>query len=93
MYEIFDRFMANDTWFKNHGSEDRDFLTVLYKVVWSDEFSPDQMRKYFRSKFTDDQLTHFNRAIDRYCNYAWAVKEFLRYNNVPRPSLRSGDHD
>ena len=28
--------------------------------------------------------SYFAQTIDRYCDDAWAVKNFLRYNNVQR---------
>jgi hypothetical protein len=87
MYEVFDSFIKVSTWHTRHPNDERRFLTALAEVVWSDEFNPDQMRDYFRSKLNispNDHESEFAKDIDRYCSDAWAVKDFLKYNNVPR---------
>jgi hypothetical protein len=57
-------------------------------VVWSNDFDPDQMADYLREKLNlppEDRGSYFAQTIDRYCDDAWAVKDFLKYNNAPRP--------
>jgi hypothetical protein len=63
------------------------FHLALGKVVWSNDFDPDQMADYLREKLSlppEDRGSYFAQTIDRYCDDAWAVKNFLRYNNVQR---------
>lgn len=85
MYEAFDSFINVDTWYTLHSTDEQRFYEALKKVVWSDEFNPDQMAKYFRTKLKisdEDYRSHFAKAIDRYRDDAWAVKDFLKFNNV-----------
>jgi hypothetical protein len=88
MYDVFDLFISTDTWYTRHASDEQRFMTALYKVVWDDEFNPDKMRGYLRTKLnlSDDHHGHFSNAIDRYTADAWAVKDFIRHNAVERPS-------
>jgi hypothetical protein len=53
--------------------------------VWLDGFNPDRMADYLRDKLkiaTNDHASDFAKAVVRYRDDAWAVKDFLKYNNV-----------
>lgn len=85
MYEVFDGFIDVPTWHTRHAFDEQRFHEALNKVVWSDEFNADQMAEYFRTKLKialEDHESHFAKAIDRYRDDAWAVKDFLKHNNL-----------
>lgn len=68
MYEVFDNFLSTDTWYKAHPSDERRFYGALAAVVWSDQFNPDQMRRYMRDKKNipaDDHKSKFAKTIDQ----------------------------
>jgi hypothetical protein len=46
MYEVFDNFLATDTWHVRHPNDEHNFYLPLDKFVWSDDFNPDQMAAY-----------------------------------------------
>ena len=84
MYEVFDRYIEAFTAHTRH--PEQNFYGLLKKVVWLDEFNPDTMAEYFRTKLRippDDHESYFAKAIDRYCAEAWAIRDFLKHNNVP----------
>lgn len=86
MYEAFESFIKVQTWYTRHPSDEERFYIALSKVVWSKDFSPEGMASYLRKKLNlspNDHEFDFGRTIDRYTQDAWAVKDFLRYNNVP----------
>jgi hypothetical protein len=85
MYEAFDSFINVGSWYTRHFSDEQRFYEALKTVVWSDEFNPDQMAKYFRTKLKisdEDYRSHLATAIDGYRDAAWAVKDFLKCNKV-----------
>jgi len=88
MYEIFDGFIRAGTWQTRHPSDKKSFHLALGKVVWFDDFDPDQLANYLRDKLNlppEDHGSYFALTIDKYCDDAWAVKDFLKYNSIPRP--------
>jgi hypothetical protein len=88
MYEAFDSFIRVGTWHTRNPNDEERFHVALGEVVWSDDFDPDQMATYLREKLNlppEDHGSYFALTINRYCDDAWAVKDFLKYNNVPRP--------
>ena len=87
MCEAFDSFIRVGTWHTRHPNDEERFHFALVEVMWSDDFDPDQMANYLREKLNpppEDRGSYFAQTIDRYCDDAWAVKDFLRYNNVRR---------
>ena len=89
MYDAFDSFIRVGTWQTRQPSDEERFHLALGKVVWSDDFDPDQMANYLREKLNlppEDRGSYFAQTIDRYCDDAWAVKNFLSYNNIRRSS-------
>lgn len=85
MYEAFDSFINVPTWHTRHPSDEKRFHNALSKVVWSKDFSAEQMAGYLRNKLNlspNDHESDFGQTIDRYTQDAWAVKDFLTYNNV-----------
>jgi hypothetical protein len=86
MYEAFDSFIAVETWHTRHPSDEERFYIALSKVVWSKDFSAEQMAGYLRKKLklsSADHESDSGRTIDRYTQDAWAVRDFLKYNDVP----------
>jgi len=79
MYEVFDKFLASDTWL-NHRPQDEDsFYKALNRIVRNDAFDADDMAEYMFQKAnvvpgTDEART---MAIDRLQQDAWAVRDFL----------------
>jgi hypothetical protein len=85
MYNVFDNFIAVETWHTRHPLDLGRFYKALNQVVWSDTFNPDQMAHYLRDKRkipTEDHQSDFARTIDRYRDDAWAVREFLEHNKI-----------
>ena len=46
MYDAFDGFIRVGTWQTRQPSDEERFHLALGKVVWSDDFDPDQMADY-----------------------------------------------
>ena len=87
MYDAFDSFIRVGTWQTRQPSDEERFHLALGKVVWSNDFDPDRMADYLREKLhlpPEDRRSYFAQTIDKYCDDAWAVKNFLKYNNVQR---------
>jgi len=87
MYDAFDSFIRVGTWQTRQPSDEERFHLALGKVVWSNDFDPDRMADYLREKLhlpPEDRGSYFAQTIDKYCDDAWAVKNFLKYNNVQR---------
>ena len=58
-------------------------MKALYKVVWSEEFNPDDMADYMRNKIRPNPNMQY--PIERYQDDAWAVKDFLEHNKITIP--------
>ncbi len=84
MYEVFDTFLSRDSWYTSHENDEALFNQALYKVVWREHFSPEQMAAYMRSKLNipDDAKSDFEPAIVRLRDKARAVRTFLKHNNI-----------
>ena len=50
MYDAFDSFIRVGTWQTRQPSDEERFHLALGKVVWSNDFDPDQMSDYLREK-------------------------------------------
>ena len=50
MYEAFDSFIRVETWQTRQPGDDERFHLALGKVVWSNNFDPDQMANYLRKE-------------------------------------------
>jgi hypothetical protein len=50
MYDAFDSFIRVGTWQTRQPSDQERFHLALGKVVWSNDFDPDQMADYLREK-------------------------------------------
>jgi hypothetical protein len=91
MYEVFDKFIAVDTWSTRHPHDERCFYDALNKVVWLDEFNADQMVQHLRSKRnipSDDHDSHLSNVIDEYGRDALAVWNFVKYNRLSKPNQK-----
>jgi hypothetical protein len=89
MYEEFDNFINVSTWYTRHACDEQRFHEALYQVVWSDKFNADDMAEYFRTKLKialEDHESHFAKAVDRYCEDAWAISDFIKHNKIAKPS-------
>jgi hypothetical protein len=85
LYEAFDNFLEIDTWHTHHPTDEQRFFTALNKVVTNPKFNPDNLGQYIRGKkgvSRDDGENAFNVAIDNYVAAAWAVKDYLKANNL-----------
>ncbi len=78
MYEVFDPFLASQTW---HGTKQADrerFYLALDRVAREAAFDPEEMGDYLRAKLGlpsgDD---HDATAVARRVTDAWAVRDFL----------------
>jgi hypothetical protein len=82
MYEVFDRFLATDTWHKCHPNNELRFYQLLHRVVREPAFNPDTMGEYMREKFqlssAYDAGDYRVKAIDRLTSAAWAVFGYLQ---------------
>lgn len=79
MYQVFDSWLDRDTWAIGGESEDRKFYAILNQVVRRDDFSPNNMGDYFKTKRTGE---HWQADIDAHVTQADAVREFVIHNNL-----------
>jgi hypothetical protein len=87
MYEVFDNFLATDTWHTTHSNDEHRFYLALDEVVWSGGFSPDKMAEHMRARCKippSDDASGFARSINRLRDNAWAVKDFIKYTQLSR---------
>jgi hypothetical protein len=79
-YDVFDPFLARETWHTSHLLDDKAFYCCLYDVVDLPDFSPETMGKYMRSakKIADDHP--FVEDVRRLVSKAWTVRDFLAAN-------------
>ena len=87
MYDIFDELLASKTWHAMHPLDEKRFHEMLDKLVWSDDFNPDQMRAHMRRKCNlkdSDSSSAFAKAIDNYATDAWAVKDFITHTGLTK---------
>jgi hypothetical protein len=82
MYQVFDGFLAMDTWHTRHALDERRFFEALSSVVKDSNFDPEKMGEYFRQKtrstiHANDNKHPFEHAIAHYVAAAWAVKDYL----------------
>ncbi|HTQ14388.1 MAG TPA: hypothetical protein VMH86_10980 [Rhizomicrobium sp.] len=85
MYEVFDAFLAMDTWHTSHSLDDQRFYRALDTVVRDPDFNADDLRRYLREKLNiarDDHTGHFSKAVDLRAMQAWAVRDFLAANDL-----------
>ena len=85
MYQVFDSFLAIDTWASLHPFDEQRFHQALAKVVWSKNFCPDDMAEHFR-RIKDvpegDYKSPVAYAIEVYRGAAWGVVDFIKYNRL-----------
>jgi hypothetical protein len=87
MYEVFDSFIGADTWLSGHDYDHQRFYTALAKVVWSDQFDPDEMARYMREKKEvpfEDRESVKAQTIAECCHDAGAIKDFLKCNGISK---------
>lgn len=80
MYQVFDAFLATDTWFTGHKNDEDRFYLALQKVVRNEGFNADQMGEYFRQvkgASPDDDDPYFSDKIDELRAKAWAVSDYI----------------
>ena len=84
MYDIFDRFLAIDTWHTNHDNDQSRFYSALSQVIDHPNFNPDRMGEYMRSKKNVDRDAEdgFGPDIDRLVTAAWAVRDYKAATNT-----------
>ena len=87
MYEVFDGFLNAPTWPTRDTTDEERFYSALNKIVWHDDFEPDDLRDYMRGKAklpAGDEASDKAEAIDRYTQDAWAVLDFIRYGKISK---------
>jgi hypothetical protein len=87
MYEVFDGLLNTPTWQTRDTSDEERFYSALNKIVWADDFEPDDLRQYMRGKAKvpdSDEESDTAEAIDRYTQDAWAVVDFIRYSKISK---------
>jgi hypothetical protein len=87
MYEVFDGLLSTPTWQARDIPDEERFYAALNKIVWSDDFEPDDLRQYMRDKVKvpdSDEESDAAEAIDRYTQDAWAVLDFIRYSKISK---------
>jgi hypothetical protein len=80
MYEVFDTFLAMDTWHTSHPLDDDRFYKALHRIVRDDEFNPDEMGRYLFMKTgvqRDNEEDSRVNSIGRRVSQAWSVKDYL----------------
>jgi hypothetical protein len=79
VYQVFDKFLAMETWHTAHDLDGERFYRALGEVVRDKDFSPDQMAAYMSQKIGVSRGDDNYRAdaIERYTSAAWAVRDFL----------------
>jgi hypothetical protein len=85
MYEAFDTLLTTPTWRDRDSSDEERFYLALDKVVWKDDFEPEDLRQYLRDKAkvpAADEDSEAASAIERYAQDAWAVVDFIKYSKV-----------
>ena len=85
MYEAFDDFLAMETWYTREHFDYKRFFIALNKVVTEPKFNADELGRYMRQKKNvaqDDEGNTLNIDIDHYVASAWAVREYLKANNL-----------
>jgi hypothetical protein len=88
MYEVFDPFLASQTWHRDKDTDRKRFYLALDKIVRDAAFDPEEMGDYARATLDiapecggDDR----DSAIARRVTDAWAVRDFLTITGAGKP--------
>jgi hypothetical protein len=77
-YAVFDPFLARDTWYTRHPTDEQVFFQCLDKVVRRPDFSAEAMGDHFKdAKDVTSDGHQFDEAIKSYVSRAWAVRQYL----------------
>jgi hypothetical protein len=80
-YNVFDPFLACQTWHTSHPLDEQRFFKCLSKVVDHPDFNPESMGDYIRGKQNiDTDEHHFTEAVHDLVRKAWAVYDYLKAN-------------
>lgn len=74
-YNVFDTFLATETWHTRHPFDEERFFKTLDKIVSHPDFNADQMAEYMKSKVNNPAL---EEAIEHYQAAAWAIHGYLK---------------
>ena len=77
MYDVFNNFLATDTWHSQHDNDVKRFNQALSKIVSDPRFSADELKHHFEHQL-GDRATVFQTAIDSYHARADAVRDYLQ---------------
>jgi hypothetical protein len=79
MYEVFDSFLASQTWHRDSVVDRNRFYLALDKVVRDAAFDPEEMGDYARAThgIASDCGDDRDNAVARRVTDAWAVRDFL----------------
>ena len=73
MYQVFDAFLARDTWYKFHPNDQELFYIALSQIVHNPDFSPERMGEYM----TQQTRGAFSEMIRGYTERATVVRNYL----------------
>jgi hypothetical protein len=76
-YNVFDPFLARDTWHTFHPLDEKVFFQCLHKVVHDPEFSPEAMGDYIRNARRIDEESPFAEDVRTLVSKAWTVRSYL----------------
>lgn len=84
MYEVFNRYLDNDTWDSGHQLDEERFLRALSEIVRHPDFDAEAMAEYIRQyksiDVDNEQHEHWNNFVDNLNMKAWAIRDFIRLN-------------
>jgi hypothetical protein len=83
MYQVFDEFLAIETWHTCHPLDERRFFRALHQVVRNPEFSVEALRRYMLHKFelsqSYDIADYRAIAIKSYTDQAQTVRDYFEF--------------
>jgi hypothetical protein len=80
MYDVFDGFLARETWRSAHAYDEEAYFVALETMIDDQAFSPEAMGDYFHRKASVPRQPGQPRdtAIQHYVHAAWAVQSYLK---------------
>ena len=77
-YNVFDPFLARDTWHTNHDNDLFAFYRCLQKIIDDPDFSPDGMGEYIKARKNVTTDGHpLAGAVRTLVSNAWAVRNYF----------------
>jgi hypothetical protein len=77
-YNVFDPFLARDTWYTSHLLDEIAFYQCLQKVAERPAFSPESMGEYIASaKKGTLEEDYLAQCVQGLVSKAWTVRDYL----------------